>query len=260
MYSIDPARLNGVGIAFTLTLRETPEVTEWNSLKKNLLQNIARYAVNAQTTDELLRWLTITEFQARKAPHIHGAIYVSPRALFTEMQGVVAYEIGDKLTSDWVRLAEPFGTSIKAQDFKLIEGVEGWLEYLSKHVGRGTGHYQRAGLPPGWASAPKLWSKGGRWPENAAIELPLSTLGRFHTFRRLAIRWLRADASRKGQAKRAAMYKRRLKKIKPEHSRFVGISDWMPHQVTLDLYDFAESSEPFGDCVKPVLGFAHERI
>jgi hypothetical protein len=66
--SVDTTRLDGQGVAVTLTVRDCPPTSDhWTRLRNALHERLRRAG--------LLRWHWVTEWQRRGVPHLHLAVY-----------------------------------------------------------------------------------------------------------------------------------------------------------------------------------------
>ena len=236
LYSIDAPRLTGVGIALTLTMRDTPPTAdEFQRLREALVQ---RWRDAGAT-----RFHWVIEWQRRGTPHIHAAVYF-PEGTDPEVTAA-------KLVFGWSAIATHYGVRLAAQHFDEISGPLGWLQYLSKHAARGVKHYQRNGHPEGWEKTGRLWGKGGEWPEDVPMRFDLTTPA-YHRYRRLVRSWRVADARAElasartpelaAKARRRVTYSRRMLACnEPRLSAVRGVSDWLPEDVSLSLLALLEA-------------------
>lgn len=235
LYSVDTEELTGYGWSPTLTLRDCPPTPEaWTRLRKSYLQALSRSGI-------LLRAHWVVEWQRRKVPHLHMAVYLSER---------IGAEDAQRLLIDtWVGLASKYGAGTKGQHLGQIDGPLGWLEYLSKHAARGVAHYQRAGKPEGWETTGRLWGYLGQWPIVEPLEVNV-TRDEFYRFRRLVRAWRLADArselkvaapglsgelQRRQARRRIVSARRMLQHPDPDLSRLRGVSEWIPEDLGLKL-------------------------
>lgn len=221
-----------VGIALTLTLRDCPETPDdWERLRRAWVKAVERLGAVR------LHW--VVEWQARKVPHLHCAIYFA--------SGVDAVDRAADVAAAWLQRASRYGARYQSQHWSEIDGPLGWIQYLSKHAARGVGHYQRQGRPDAWAKTGRLWGHTGAWPVVEPHREELSW-PEFWRFRRLARSWRIADArgdvraAVTSEARRAALrrlrYARRmLASPDPQLSRVRGVSEWIPMDVSLRLCD-----------------------
>lgn len=232
LYSIETEALTGVGFAVTLTVRDCPPTSEdWTRLRHAWLVRLQRLGA--------IRIHWVVEWQARRVPHLHAAVY------FPEGS---SDGLGAQIVAAWAEVAGAYGVGSKGQDCKRIDGPLGWLKYLSKHAARGVQHYQRQGKPVGWEKTGRLWGHGGDWPTPLPIEATMLT-AEFYRFRRLVRSWrvaeARATALRWGDPEhpwRRLTYARRMLRCPDRQaSRFRGVSEWIPQASMLRLLDVATS-------------------
>lgn len=217
LWSIDTRELHGQGYAVTLTLGDTPDTADlWQSMRDAWLKRLRRLGMH--------RYHWVTEWTARGRPHLHAAIYTTdPKAV-------------SNLLLAWLDIADAngFPVATNGQHIVPITGVEGWLQYVSKHASRGVTHYQHLGAPEGWESTGKLWGKGGDWPEEDIQELEMST-AQFVHFRNSVWAWMLSDMERRG-VDPEFVERTRQRWDNPEHGNHHGISGWIPAQIAYDLY------------------------
>lgn len=214
------------GVAFTLTVRDLPaSAEEWTRVRDNWVRSLKERG--------LVRLHWVTEWQRRGVPHLHVAAYFEaervPFGKQARMLPVSALAI-----SAWTYAAREWGPSLRAQDAKPIEGVTGWLEYLSKHAARGVKHYQRQGIPEGWEKSGRLWGYSGEWPRSEPTTWDISTRA-FWRYRRLVRSWTIANARASGDPRRIAYARRMLKCGEHRRSAVRGVSGWIPEAVTHEL-------------------------
>ena len=156
--------------------------------------------------------------------------------------------LGAWIVALWGEVAGEYGVAAGAQHHDAIDGVVGWLAYLSKHAARGVSHYQRHGKPAGWEKTGRLWHKCGEWPTDEPERLAL-TYAQAHRYRRLVRGYLiaqrraqaqeftrRGDADKAAAAWRSVVYLRRRFIRREEHrSGFGGLSDWISPEVATAL-------------------------
>lgn len=173
---------------------------------------------------EMSHW--VVEWTARGRPHLHAALYTDSVDL--TLPAVVA----------WVEVTAARGYSVrmKAQHVVPIDGPAGWLEYLAKHASRGAQHYQRQGAPEGWETTGKLWGTSGEWPVAEPIEYPLMDSA-FWRYRRLARSYQRAKYRALGRYKAMRMVGSNYRD--PNGGRRMGVSGWIPEDVSLSLLSLA---------------------
>lgn len=149
LMSVDGKALDGVGISFTLTVRDLPEShKEWERLRAAFVHRLRRMGMVR------LHWLT--EFQKRGAPHLHGIVFLDSDVPPSNLAaGVICH---------WLDLTHHLGTAHRAQSAKPVTHLTGWKKYLSKHGARSVSHYQRSSKPKGWEKTGRMWGKSGDWP------------------------------------------------------------------------------------------------
>ncbi len=233
LYSVDTDDLDGFGWSPTLTLRDCPPTPEaWKRLRESYITSLRRSGI-------LLRGHWVVEWQRRKVPHLHMAVYLSED---------ISREDAHRLLIDpWVRLAEQYGAGVKGQHLGPITGALGWLEYLSKHAARGVAHYQRSGKPEGWETTGRLWGHLGEWPNTEPLEVTL-TRSEFFRFRRLVRSWRVADAraavhAGKSSSRRIRSARKMLASNDRRLSEVRGVSEWIPEHLGYALMLVA-SGEP----------------
>lgn len=219
LYSIDSDQLDGLGLAVTLTVRETPaSAAEWTATRRSFIMRLERAGIIR------VHWLT--EWQRRGAPHLHCAIYFPAGTDY-----LTAFKL---ILTAWLDVAGVYGALATAQDIKRIDGVKGWLQYLSKHASRGVRHYQRMGSPSGWEKTGRLWGHGGTWPEVEPLQFVLAR-STGHRYRRLVRAWTIADARKSADPKRIKWARRMLTCHDVKLSPVRGVSGWVPEVVSLSL-------------------------
>lgn len=225
LYSVETSKLDGVGYAVTLTLRDCPATAdEWHAARKAWIERIRRLG--------FIRVHWVTEWQKRQVPHLHAAVYVDQVLPRDGLEFVLAW-------LDVVR-ARGWVAGHQGQDVKRIDGAQGWLQYLSKHAGRSVAHYQRMGVPAGWERTGRLWGYGGRWPVQSPVEGDIDN-GQFCRLRRLIDRYLLAQAVAQGDTERVQYLRtRRSKETDPLRSRVLGLSEWLDYDVFLTLLEISE--------------------
>lgn len=225
LYSVDVHDLTGYGWSPTLTLRDCPPTPQaWTSLRKAYVDALRRSGL-------IVRGHWVVEWQRRKVPHLHMAVYLS--------ENVTRDEAWRLMVDTWVRLGAKYGAGPKGQHLGHIDGALGWLEYLSKHAARGVAHYQRAGKPEGWDTTGRLWGYFGEWPNVEPAEVTL-TRSEFWRFRRLVRSWRIADARAaflegKGSTRRIRSARSMLACNDRSLSEVRGVSEWIPEEIGMDL-------------------------
>lgn len=118
-------KLTGVGLALTLTVRDCPATSkDWHNMRRAWEARMRRAG--------MIRLHWVTEWQRRGVPHLHCAIWFS---------GIV-YDVPLCIDA-WLAVASSCGAALRGQHGRIIDGVVGWFQYVSKHAARGVRHYQR---------------------------------------------------------------------------------------------------------------------
>jgi hypothetical protein len=235
LYSIDSTQLDGEGFAATLTIRDCPaSAVDWAALRRAWEMRVKRAGAIR------VHWLT--EWQRRKVPHLHCAVYFPEGFTASSPYGHADAYLA--VVSSWLQVARPYGASFVSQDLKPIDGAVGWLQYLSKHAARGVRHYQRQGFPAGWEKSGRLWGRSGEWPaiEPMQFDMPKEAYWRY---RRLMRSWRIADARSDSDAsKRPARIKyarRMLASSDPRLSPVRGVSEWASEDVAMGFINLLAS-------------------
>lgn len=239
LYGVQAPELDGLGLAFTLTLRDCPPDAEsWSRVLRALVKRLERAGAVR------LHW--VVEWQRRKVPHLHGAVYFPAG---TEEHVAIA-----QVFVAWFAVAKPYGAGVRSQTVDVISGTVGWLQYLSKHAARGVAHYQRQGRPEGWESTGRLWGKRGTWPLAEPMRFDVDRAGG-NRLRRLVRSWRVADARAAlaqqianpvrdpiEQAKRERTARQRIRSARgmlrcsdPKRAAVRGASEWLGEEVTIAL-------------------------
>ena len=197
LYSVDESRLDGVGFAFTGTVKVCPPTHEdWKRSREAFFVRLRRAG--------MIRAHWVTEWQKRGIPHLHMAVWfpqeqvdawAAARSLEPD-RASEAFRLS--LVLHWLDLmGEPYGAKAEGQHVAPIYNVLGWNQYVSKHAARGLSHYQRnpANIPDGWRhiGTGRMWGKLGDWPIIEPAEVQLS-MSEFHAFRRIVRGYRKADA------------------------------------------------------------------
>lgn len=226
LQSVNVELLDGAGYAVTHTLAETPATADaWESLRDNYLQRLRRAG--------MVRYHWVTEWTKRGRPHMHAVLYFESFGL----SRVAA------ILEAWLSVADSMGfvASTRGQDIKPVDGLVGWMQYLSKHASRGVTHYQHQGAPEGWDKTGRLWGKGGDWPVEEVEELELGQ-AQFLYFRRRVWDWMLQDMVDRGVDDEYVLAVAE-KWANPEHGNHHGISGWIPAAVCYAIYLEAKSAE-----------------
>lgn len=228
LYGVDAPALSGTGVAVTLTVRDCPaSADDWMRARERFFVSMRRAG--------MIRGHWVTEWQRRRVPHMHGAIYFPEGTDVLVVIGLVYMY--------WLAAASEFSPGSQSQDVKAIDGAEGWLQYLSKHAARGVRHYQRWGHPEGWEKTGRLWGKLGEWPVIEPLKFDMSSQA-YWRYRRLMRGWREADAraalgaARTPEARRTALRRIRtargmLKCSDGRLSPVRGVSEWAGQDVSL---------------------------
>lgn len=224
LYSILEDRLDGIGLAVTLTLRDCPPSADaWHRLRKAWLKRMQRLG--------MLRLHWVTEWQRRGVPHLHCAIWF-PDALREQYGDQVLGVLRARIVWAWLEIAATYGVGERGQHVHPIDGPIGWFQYLSKHAARGVKHYQRSaeGIPEAWRKKTgRMWGHWGDWPVREGIRVHLETSdGGFYACRRMVRAWRLADARASGDRHRIRAARRMFTCHDEPQSRTRGWSEWIP--------------------------------
>lgn len=224
LMSIIETRLNGYGLAVTLTVRDCPPTAQdWHRLRRAWIKRMERAGMVR------LHW--VTEWQRRGVPHLHGAIWFPSRELAIAADPLEA----------WCEVAEKYGARLGGQHARRIDGPVGWFQYLAKHAARGVRHYQRNpdNIPEGWKKKTgRVWGYTGDWPRQEAVRINLQDQhgdGGWFAFRRLIRSWRIADARASGNRWRIRSARRMLKCSDPVRARMLGFMEWIPFDVQIAM-------------------------
>lgn len=225
LWSVHGDLLSEPGWAVTLTVGETPATAEEWEHARSLWLERARKA-------GMVRYHWVTEWTAKGRPHTHACVY-----------GGDAQMVGALLLG-WLEIADAHGWAVntRGQHIVAIDGLTGWLQYVSKHASRGVTHYQHEGVPEGWAKTGRLWGYGGEWPVEEPEELELGN-AQYVVFRRLVWDWLLADMERRG-VDAQFVTDTAARWADPEHGNAHGVSGWIPGDVAYRLYLAAKDAAP----------------
>lgn len=222
LMSVIETRLDGYGVAVTLTVRDCPPTAhDWHRLRRAWIKRMERVG--------MIRLHWVTEWQRRGVPHLHGAIW------FPDWEPALA------VIPAWVEVAGKYGAGFRGQHSRRIDGVVGWFQYLAKHAARGVKHYQRNpdNIPDGWKKRTgRVWGYTGDWPRQEALRFNLEDQhgdGGWFAFRRLVRAWRIADARASGDRYRIRSARRMLTCSDPVRARMLGFTEWMPYEVQMAL-------------------------
>lgn len=222
LQSVKLDSLTGIGVAFTLTLKNCPATSaDWHKLRKAFTMRIQRAGMVR------LHW--VTEWQRRGVPHLHGVAY------FPDDRH--PHEYCALIVNHWCQVAQPYVCAIWGQNAKPISDSLGWLQYLAKHASRGAGHYQRSreSIPVGWQERTgRMWGKWGEWDcgDPLKFDVPMPAM---HAHRRLFRRWQISESRSKGDW-RGVKYARRCLKCNIQTLSTVrGVGGWIPEEVQLAM-------------------------
>jgi len=225
LWSVNAAEMQGQGWAVTLTVAEAPATADEWTRARGLWLDRARDA-------GMTRYHWVTEWTKRGVPHTHAAVFGGDRRM-----------VADLLVA-WLAVADAAGfvVNVRGQHIVPIDGLTGWLQYVSKHASRGVRHYQHEGAPEGWEKTGRLWGYGGDWPIEEPEELELSA-AQYVVFRRLVWDWMLADMeARQVDADFVAQVRARWDN--PEHGNAHGVAGWIPGDVSYSLYLAAKDAAP----------------
>jgi hypothetical protein len=225
LMSVDPGGMPEGSVMYAYTLTVGPAIpatsADFHRLREMWLKRVERAVPGAL-------WCWVMEWQARGAPHLHGVLVVPDTPEVNRAVLLLVY-------AGWSEVAEDTKALPVAQDVKRIaDRFSGWLQYLSKHIGRGSKHMQRkaGAMPPGWASSGRLWGHSQGWP-TAEQKLQMDEPA-WYELRRLVHAWAMADArSEKDPEVRARRlrYLKRRRQVTRDVSRHVGLREWVPPRV-----------------------------
>ena len=223
LYSVDSNKLDGYGVAFTLTLRDLPETPAiFSAIRSDFLQVMARMGV--------MRYHWVMEWQRRGTPHLHGCLYFPYEPSQNILKGI---------KSTWCNCVGDYFALQKAQDIQIIKSAVGWLKYLAKHGSRSEYHYQRTSKPTQWESSGRVWGKGGEWPTRVTEHQEGDY---FHRLRRVIRNWRIADARATESPKRIRQARRVLLSGDRSSSTVRGMSEWVPEHVAFRMIAYFESN------------------
>jgi hypothetical protein len=224
-FTVDGDRLDGQGVAVTLTVRDLPpSAADWTRTRERFLHRMRRVG--------LVRGQWLTEWQRRGVPHLHGCLFLPKDA-----QG-----LQELVTGHWLASAAEYGPTASAQHITPLWGLSGWLQYQAKHSSRGMRHYQRANVPESWRTGTgRLWGVVGDWPTRE--ELAEISGADFHRFRRLLRSWLVAEARKTNDPRRAAYLRGLLRDPEPTRSRVRAVGEFCPERVSRELLAAATYGE-----------------
>ena len=221
LYSVDALQLTDEGYAVTLTVRDCPpSALEFHAARRAYIKRLTRMGVTR------IHW--VIEWQRRRVPHMHLAVYFA-----TDAEASASAPTGSKraaLVDAWLEVAAAFAPSARSQYVLPITGHTGWSRYLSKHAARGAAHYQRQGKPPGWEKTGRLWGFTGDWPAMAPMRHVVSREA-FWRYRRLVRAWRVADARAASDPARIKFARRMLACPLPKLSAVRGTSEWIPEDI-----------------------------
>lgn len=223
LQSVDAESLEGLGIAFTLTVRDLPEnAAEWQRMRTSWEKRMRRAGA--------VRGHWVVEWQRRGVPHLHGAVYWPA--------GTDPDDVRFRMIRSWLEVAERCRPGARGQFLAVIEDGTGWAKYCAKHAARGTAHYQRIGLPEGWDRSGRVWGYWGTWQTSETV-LVLSQ-GGWWALRRMVRSWRIADArktrDRESRARRVSAARGMLKHP-PGRSAFWGVREWVPEAALRRMLD-----------------------
>lgn len=176
LMSVVSDELDGLPIAFTLTIRDMPAShDDWERIRRAFCDRMRRMG--------LIRMHWLTEFQRRGAPHLHGVAFFDRKSSASLVSLVV---------ESWLDLTSHLRSAAHGQHVDSLRSTLAWKRYLAKHGSRSVQHYQRGAIPPGWTKTGRLWGKLGEW-STSDTQLWISKRA-FWAIRRLIQRQLAAEA------------------------------------------------------------------
>ena len=221
--------LNGIGFAFTLTLKNCPEThADWHKLRRSMELRLRRMG--------MLRIHWVTEWQRRGVPHLHGVVYF-PESIEN------GHRIPSAIIDHWLSAGLKYSCRPQSQNVKPITDSLGWLKYLAKHASRGAHHYQRASenIPKGWENTGRMWGKVGTWPTAEPMKFELTREGNF-SYRRVLRNYRISLARNEGNPRSITAARSMLKSNTRNHSEVRGTSAWVPEGVSLSILAYLASS------------------
>ncbi len=239
LWSVRQDELTGLGVSFSLTVRDCPSSHEdWAKARRALVKRMERRG--------LIRLHWLTEMQRRGVPHLHGMAFFEGARAPAPFADCAADYFRKMIESDWLAICSKWGARPSGQHTRAVFDVVGWSEYLAKHAARGAGHYQRCQetLPPSWQKLTgRMWGHTGDWPTDEPLGLELDWPGWFR-FRRLLRAYRLSKARRLPAGKRSYAVRgarRCLVCNNPAAARFRGVSGWIPADVSLSLVSYLAS-------------------
>lgn len=234
LQSVNPAGLpeGTVMYGFTLTTGKDIPATaaDFHLMRKTWFKRVERAIPG-------VIWCWVMEWQKRGAPHLHGVLVIPDTAEMKIAAHLLVY-------GGWCKVTESTDSLPVGQDVRIADRISGWLQYLSKHIGRGSKHMQRAAgaMPPGWTSSGRLWGHSRGWPtkeHRLFIDDPA-----WFDLRRMVHAWAMADAKKEKDPvvrSRRVRYLKRRRQVKKEVSAQVGLREWIPPEVMYRLVIWATS-------------------
>lgn len=231
LWSIEADRLDGPGLAITLTVGTTPATSDdWGAIRDRFLQWLRD---NGATRHH---WLT--EWTRRGRPHLHLCVYGIPTDDTTRV----------KLALAWINLARSAGleAGFKGQHPEPIRDATGWLKYVAMHSARGVDHYQRTTPPEGWTKTGRLWGKGGDWPTAEAMSIRLTAT---QTWRYIALlrNWQATRMRREGVPEDVVR-----EYLAREPGKLQGVSGWIPERDSVMLLLLATERPDEADLLREI--------
>ena len=176
---INEKAVDGFGLSLSFTVGFIPKTAAdffkvrrrfWRLVKEQCPPIIRRH------------WLV--EFQSRRAPHMHSAVYFS-----APVSSVLLKRL-------WMRAARDYRPALISQDIKPLRKIAALMRYFDRHAGRAAWHKQRSpeSIPPGWEyKTGRMWGRSGAWPLQEILVYRMA-LPAFHCARRLLRSWAVADS------------------------------------------------------------------
>lgn len=228
LQSVKLPGLTGVGVAFTLTLKNCPDSSDdWHKLRRAFSMRLQRAGMVR------LHW--VTEWQRRGVPHLHGVAYFPPDPW--------PHKYCDLIIDHWLKVAGRYVCARWSQNAKPVNDSLGWLQYLAKHASRGAGHYQRSSesIPEGWKSKTgRMWGKWGEWETGDPLKFEVN-MPAFHAYRR-RYRAYRIAEARANQDWRSLKFSRTcLKSNLQSLSTVRGTSGWIPEEAHIAIIHWLAS-------------------
>ena len=179
------ARERGL-VGYTLTLTQAKD----DMSAEEYSAAIARFEKRIKRMAGFRCCLLHTEFQGRRAAHLHGTIFFN---------GYPGAQAQDEIVRHWLEVAAAQGWDAQpiAQEVKRMTNAVEWWQYCEKHGERSAAHRQRSpeSMPENWkTNSGRMWRKFGDW--SGLIVEPVAAVAtgaQWTRARRNAVRWQAAQ-------------------------------------------------------------------